>query len=105
MATGYLAGRWRESYDIVSAAGAAGDHRPADRRRRHGDPDDHLTLGVEASISVLVVREILAQALMGAVLAIAVFPLVRRVLRPALVDGERRRARRRSRGSFLEAAS
>jgi rod shape-determining protein MreD len=87
MAAGYLAGRWREGYDIVSSlvpplltgalTGVAVTVYGAMQ----------LTLGIEAPVSVLVLREILAQVVLGALLAVPIFPLIRRLLRPALVDG------------------
>jgi rod shape-determining protein MreD len=87
MAAGYLAGRWREGYDIVSSlvpplltgalTGVAVTVYGAMQ----------LTLGIEAPVSVLILREILAQALLGAILAVPIFPLIRRLLRPAIVDG------------------
>jgi rod shape-determining protein MreD len=97
MAAGYLAGRWREGYDIVSSVvpplitgalcGVAAIIYAAMQ----------LTLGIDAPVSVLAVREVLVQALLGALLAVPFFPLVRRVLRPALVD-DGSRARGRARG-------
>ena len=98
MAAGYLAGRWRESYDIVSslvpplltgvltgvaAAAYAGMQ---------------LMLGVDAPVSLLVLREIFIQALLGTLLAIGVFPLMRRALRSALVEDARPARRRVPRG-------
>ena len=98
MSAGYLAGRWRESYDVsgrlvplliaaaltgVSAAAYAGMQ---------------LMLGVDAPVSLLVLREILVQALLGGLLAIPLFPLIRRLLRPALVEEASRGVRRSSRG-------
>lgn len=93
MAVGYLAGRWREGYDIVSSlvpplltgalCGVAAIIFAALQ----------LTLGVDAPVSVLALREVVVQALLGALLAVPFFPLIRRVLRPALVDeGGRARA-------------
>jgi rod shape-determining protein MreD len=86
MAAGYLAGRWREGYDIVSSlvppllsGGLA-----ALAALIYGALT--LTLGVDAPVSVLALREVLVQGLLGVLLAIPIFPLVRRVLRPALVD-------------------
>lgn len=86
MIAGYAAGRWREGYDIVSSlvpplligalCGVAALAYGAIQ----------LTLGIEATVSPLVVREIIVQALLGALLAVPIFPLIRRVLRPALVD-------------------
>lgn len=87
MAAGYLAGRWREGYDIVSSlvppllAGALTGVAVT----VYGAMQ--LTLGIEAPISVLVLREVLAQALLGAILAVPLFPLIRRLLRVALVEG------------------
>ena len=43
-------------------------------------------LGVDAPVSLLVVREILVQSLLAIGLGFAVYPLLRRVLAPALVD-------------------
>lgn len=98
MAVGYLAGRWRESYDIVSslvpplltgvltgvaAAAYAGIQ---------------LMLGVDAPVSLLVLREIFVQALLGTLLAVPIFPLIRRLVRPALVDDARPARRRAGRG-------
>jgi rod shape-determining protein MreD len=86
MAAGYLAGRWREGYDIVSSlvppllTGAL----TALSALIYGAMT--LTLGVDAPVSVLALREVVIQGLLGIVLAVPVFPLVRRILRPALVD-------------------
>jgi rod shape-determining protein MreD len=86
MAAGYLAGRWREGYDIVSSlvppllTGAL----TALAALIYGAL--MLTLGIESPVSVLALREVVVQGLLGILLAIPVFPLVRRALRPALVD-------------------
>lgn len=101
MAAGYGAGRWREGYDIVSSlvppllTGALTALAVA----AYGAMQ--LSLGIDAVVSALVVREIVVQALLGALLAVPVFPLIRRLLRPALVDDHRRvRARARAGASF-----
>ncbi len=89
MSVGYLAGRWREGYDIVSSfvppllSGALS----ALAALVFGLLT--LTLGVDASVSVVVLREVFVQGLMGILLAVPVFPLIRRILRPALVDDAR----------------
>lgn len=94
MAAGYLAGRWREGFDIVSSlvppllTGAL----TALAALTYGVIQ--LTLGIEAPVSILVLREVVVQGLLGALLAVGVFPLIRRLLRPALVD-DASRARRR----------
>lgn len=89
MAAGYLAGRWRETYDIASAlvppllagvlTGVAATTYAAFQ----------LTLGVEAPVSLLVLREIFLQSVIATFLAVPIFSLIRRVLRPALVDDAR----------------
>lgn len=98
LSAGYLAGRWREVYDIVSAlvppllTGAlTGVYATALAGLQ-------LMLGVDAAISVLFVREILVQALLGMLLAVPAFPLIRRILRPALVDAGPSSRRRPVRG-------
>lgn len=94
MIAGYGAGRWREGYDIVSSlvpplltgalCGVAA--------LAYGTMQ--LTLGIDATVSPLVVREIVAQALFDTLLAIPLYPLIRRILRPALIDdASRARAR------------
>lgn len=90
MIAGYLAGRWREGYDIVSslvppllAGGLTGVSVAA-----YGAME--LTLGIDAQVSAMVVREIIVQALLGALLAVPFYPLIRRILRPALIDDARR---------------
>jgi rod shape-determining protein MreD len=90
MTAGYGAGRWREGYDIVSSlvppllTGALTGVAVA----AYGAMQ--LTLGIDAQVSALIVREIIVQAFLGALLAIPCFPLIRRILRPALVDDARR---------------
>lgn len=104
MAAGYLAGRWREGYDIVSSlvppllTGAL----CAVSAAAYGLLQ--LTLGIDAQVSVLALREVVVQGLLGIVLAIPFFPLVRRILRPALVDDTRARRARVS-SSLLEGRS
>jgi rod shape-determining protein MreD len=103
MAAGYLAGRWREGYDIVSSlvppllTGAL----TALAALIYGALT--LTLGVDAPVSILALREVIVQGLLGVLLAIPVFPLVRRIVRPALVDDTARgrgRGRAPGRGTF-----
>jgi rod shape-determining protein MreD len=83
---GYLAGRYREGFEIrgavVPALLAGGFTLVA----AAGFAAIELMLGVDAPVSLLVVREILVQALLAVVLAFAVYPLVRRALGAALVD-------------------
>ncbi len=88
LSVGYLAGRYRESVEITSSwvppllAGgftllAAG-----------GLAAVELMLGVDASVSILFLREVVVQGLLAVLLAIPLYPLIRRILAPALVDYE-----------------
>ena len=45
-----------------------------------------LMLGIDVPVSLLVLREIFVQGLLAFVLAIPFYPLIRRILRPAIVD-------------------
>lgn len=89
LSAGYLAGRYRErgfeiSNRYVPALLAGGLTLFA----AAGFAALHLMLGVDAAVSPLVVREIFVQALLAVALAFGVYPLVRRVVAPALIDYE-----------------
>lgn len=83
---GYLAGRVREGVEISNSlipplliAGftvVAGAALAAMQ----------LMLGVDSAVSALVVREILVKGLLAFLLAVPTYPLIRRALRPALID-------------------
>jgi rod shape-determining protein MreD len=83
---GYLAGRYREGFEIsnslVPALLAGGLTVVATATFAVLQ----LMLGVETEISLLVLREVLVKALLALLLALPVYPLVRRALRPALVE-------------------
>jgi rod shape-determining protein MreD len=93
LAIGYLAGRYREGFEVsntltpfllagaLTALGAAAFSAI------------QLMLGVETDVSLLVVREVVIKGLLAALLAIPFYPLIRRVLRPALVDDAPARGR------------
>ena len=105
LSIGYLAGRYREGVEITSwlipplLAGGFTLLAAA------GFAAVQLMLGVDAAVSVVFVREIVVQGLLAVLLAMAIYPLVRRILAPALIDdapsrrllmpGLRRRRRRR----------
>lgn len=98
MAAGYLAGRWREGYDIVSSMVPPLLTGVLCALAAFTFAAIQLTLGVDAPVSILALREIIVQGLLGVVLAVPLFPLIRRILRPALVeDGRRTRTRVTSR--------
>ena len=97
LTVGYLAGRWRESFDITSALVPPLLTAALALFGATIFAAIQLMLGVEAPVSLLVVREIIVKALLAGLLAIPIYPFVRFVLRPALVD-DARRGRGRGRG-------
>lgn len=86
LSIGYLAGRYREGFEIsnslIPPLLAGGFTLLAGI----GFAALQLLLGVEAPVSVGVLHEIVVQALLAMLLAVAVFPLLRRALRVALVE-------------------
>ncbi len=85
---GYLGGRYRESFEIggrmvapllvggLAMIGAA------------AFAAIQLLLGVDAEVSIAFLREIAVQGVLAVLLALPLYPLVRRILAPALVDYE-----------------
>ena len=86
LSAGYLAGRYREISEISNSlippllAGALTSAAAA------GFAAIQVMLGIEGTVSLLVLREIFIQGLFAIVLAIPLYPLIRRILRPAIVD-------------------
>jgi rod shape-determining protein MreD len=93
LTAGYLAGRYREGFDIsnplIPPALAGGLTLFA----ATGFAAVQLMLGVEAPVSLLVLRELVVQAILGLVLAFPLYPVVRWVVRAALVEDTPRRGR------------
>lgn len=94
LAIGYGAGRLRELRDpahalIPLAVGAA-----ATAASTVGFSIIQFLLGVDAPVSWLLLRDIVVQILLNAIIALPVYALVRRVLTPILPDDPRRRRRR-----------
>ncbi len=92
---GYGAGRLREARDpqatlLPFALGAA-----VTALTTLGFSVMQFLLGVDAPLSFLLVRQIIATILVNTVIAVPVFALVGRMLAPALPDEPRRRRRRR----------
>jgi rod shape-determining protein MreD len=102
LTAGYLAGRYRESWEItgrlVPSLLAAGLTVLASTAYAL----IQVMLGVDAPVSLLVVREVVVKGLLSFLLMFGVYPLIRRVLRPALVDDT---APRRPLPSPMRAAS
>jgi rod shape-determining protein MreD len=86
LGAGYLAGRYREGAEVSNSlippllAGVLTTAAAA------GFAAIQLMLGVHTPVSLLVLREIFVQGLLAVVLTIPIYPLIRRALRPALVD-------------------
>jgi rod shape-determining protein MreD len=86
LGAGYLAGRYREGAELSNSlippllAGVLTSAAAA------GFAAIQIMLGVNTTVSLLVLREIIVQGLLAVVLAIPIYPLIRRALRPALVD-------------------
>jgi rod shape-determining protein MreD len=86
LTVGYLAGRYREGFEITNSLVppllAGGFTLLAGA----GYAAVQLMLGVDTPVSLLILREILVQALLAILLALPTYPLLRRVLRAALID-------------------
>jgi rod shape-determining protein MreD len=94
IAIGYWAGRLRELRDpshglVPLAAGAA-----ATAIAGIGMTVIQFLLGVDAPISLLLLQQIFITMLVNTLIALPVYALVRRIIRPALPDDPRRRRRR-----------
>jgi rod shape-determining protein MreD len=83
---GYLAGRYREGFEITNSLVppllAGGFTLLAGA----GYAAVQLMLGVDTPVSLLILREIVVQALLAILLAVPTYPLLRRLLRPALIE-------------------
>ncbi|MEO8091883.1 MAG: rod shape-determining protein MreD [bacterium] len=108
LAMGYLAGRYREGFEISSSLAPPLLAAGLTVLGASIFAAIQLMLGVETPVSLLVVREVLVKGLLAFLLMVPLFPLMRRVLRPALVDDAsarraisplRSRLRRRRRGT------
>jgi rod shape-determining protein MreD len=85
LSVGYLAGRYREGVEISNSLvppllvgaltiAAATEFAAIE-----------LMLGVHSPVSLLVLREIFVKGMLAVILAIPIYPLIRRILRPALI--------------------
>jgi rod shape-determining protein MreD len=91
---GYWAGRFRELRDPQSALVPLAVGAAATLCGTLGYSLMQFLLGVDAPVSFLLARDILATILLNAILATPVYAVVRRLLLPALPDDPRRRRRR-----------
>ncbi|HEY8466452.1 MAG TPA: rod shape-determining protein MreD [Solirubrobacterales bacterium] len=88
LAVGYLAGRYREAFEIEGRFVPAAVAGVLTLLGTAGYAGLQLMLGVQTDVSLLVVREVVVKALLAFLLMIPTYPLVRFLLRPALVDAE-----------------
>ena len=93
-AVGYGAGRVRELRDPAHALAPVAIGAAATAVATIGFSIMNFLLGIDAPVSFLLAREILATVLLNAIIATPVYALVRRALLPALPDDPRRRRRR-----------
>jgi rod shape-determining protein MreD len=94
LGTGYLAGIFRERFEIHSALVAPLLCMGLTFLAELGFAALHLTLGIDGSVSVLVVRDLLLKSVYAFFLGWPIYLGLRRALRPALVE-EPRVSRRR----------
>jgi rod shape-determining protein MreD len=97
LATGYLAGLFRERFEIHSALVPPLLCMALTFFAELGFGAVELMLGVDAPISPLVIRDVLLKSIFAFFLGWGIYLLLRRVLRPALVEEPTVRPRRRPR--------
>ncbi len=97
LATGYLAGLFRERFEIHSPLVAPLLCMGLTLFAELGFGAVELTLGIDAPVSPLVIRYMLLQSIYAFFLGWALHALLRRLLRPALVDDATVRRSRRPR--------
>jgi rod shape-determining protein MreD len=86
LGVGYGAGLFRERYEIHSSLGAALLCAAGTLIAELGFGAVQLMLGLDSSLSLLLVRDVIVKSLFAFFLGWAVFLGVRRALRPALVE-------------------
>jgi rod shape-determining protein MreD len=93
LTAGYLAGRYREGFDVSNPLVAPLLAGGLTLLAASGFAAIQLMLGVEAPVGLGILREIVVQTILGFLVALPLYPLVRRLLRPALVEDVPRRGR------------
>jgi len=97
LATGYLAGLFRERFEIHSALVPPLLCMALTLFAELGYGAVELMLGIDAPISTLVIRDMLLKSIFAFFLGWGIHALLRRLLRPALVEEPTVRPRRRPR--------
>jgi rod shape-determining protein MreD len=90
---GYFAGRFREGFELQGVLVPAALAGALTVVGASIFAAIQLMLGVDTQVSLLVVREILVKGFLAFLLAWPAYPLMRRALRPALVEDVRARRR------------
>jgi rod shape-determining protein MreD len=91
LSIGYLAGRYREGFEISNSLTPALLAGGLTLLGTAGFAAIQLMLGVETPVSLLILREIVVKGLLAFLLALPFYPLIRRIVRPALVEDSPRR--------------
>lgn len=93
LSVGYLAGRYRESFEIDSVFAPAAVIGALALLAVAGFTALELTLGVDSPVSGAIVADAIVKGLLAFLLAYPVYPLIRRSLRSALIleEGKARR--------------
>jgi len=86
LAVGYLAGRYREGTEISNTLLPPILIGVLTMAASAGFSAIQLMLGVDVQVSLLILREIFVQGLLAFLLAIPFYPMIRRILRPGIVD-------------------
>jgi rod shape-determining protein MreD len=94
LTAGYLAGRYREGFEVSSPLIPALLSGGLTLLAASGFAAIQLMLGVEAPVGLGILREIAVQTILGFLAAFPLYPLIRRVVRPALVEDAPRRGGR-----------
>jgi rod shape-determining protein MreD len=94
LGTGYMAGLFRERFEIHSSALPALLCMGFTLLAEIGFGAIQLLLGLDAPLSVLIVRDLLLKSVYAFFLGWPIYLLVRRALRPALVEEPRLQRRR-----------
>jgi rod shape-determining protein MreD len=97
LATGYLAGLFRERFEIHSSLVAPLLCMGLTFFAELGFGAVEAMLGIDASVSALVIRDVLLKSIFAFFLGWAIYALLRRALRPALVEEPTVRRSRRPR--------
>jgi rod shape-determining protein MreD len=94
LSTGYLAGLFRERFDIHSALVPPLMCMGLTLFAEVGYGAVQLMLGIDSPVSLLIVRDMLLKAVYAFFLGWPIYLAIRRILRPALVEEPRVRRRR-----------